>query len=92
MDQGRWSVVIAATLGLAIMMLAWAVAYSQPARKDPNNSLPSTNLSADGTVDRSSLPRPAPRFCKCPRRDQPPGAGCQSGRRKNLHCMPSIGS
>jgi predicted CXXCH cytochrome family protein len=62
MDQGRWSVVITATLGLAIMILAWAVAYSQPARKDPNNSLPSTNFSADGSVDRSSLPRPAPGF------------------------------
>jgi len=69
MDQGRWSVVIAATLGLAIMMLAWAVAYSSRA-EGSNNSLPSTNLSADGTVDRSSLPRPAP-VCKCPRRDHP---------------------
>jgi len=62
MGEGRRSVVITATLGLAIMILAWAVAYSQPARKDPSNSLPSTNFSADGSVDRSSLPRPAPGF------------------------------
>src|ERR1700736_2842495 len=62
MDQGRWSVVIAATLRLAILVLAWAAAHSQPAPKDPSKSLPSTNFSADGTVDRSSLPRPAPGF------------------------------
>jgi DmsE family decaheme c-type cytochrome len=61
-DEGRWSAVIAATIGLAILVLAWAVARSQPAQKDPSSSLPSTNFSADGTLDRSSLPRPAPGF------------------------------
>jgi cytochrome c553 len=43
-----------------VLVCTPAMGQSQPSHKD--NSLPSTNFSADGTVDRSGLPKPAPGF------------------------------
>ena len=62
MTLGRLSLSITASLGAVLLVCTFAVGQSQPSRDDVTKSLPSTNLSADGTVDRSNLPRPAPGF------------------------------
>src|SRR5882724_4922903 len=62
MTLGRWSVPIAIALGIVFPAYTPAMGQSQPAQNDTANSLPSSNLSADGPVDRSGLPRPAPGF------------------------------
>src|SRR5208282_5216073 len=62
MPVGRRSLLITVSLGAAFLVYKLAVGQSQPSRDDVAKSLPSTNLSADGTVDRSKLPRPAPGF------------------------------
>src|ERR1700676_1294213 len=54
MTFGRWSVLIAIAPGIVFLVCTSAMGQS--------NSLPSTNFSADGTVDRNALPRPAPGF------------------------------
>jgi hypothetical protein len=62
MRPGRLSASIVASLGLVLLVCTLAVGQSQPSRNDSANSLPPTNFSADGSVDRSGLPRPAPGF------------------------------
>ena len=62
MPLGRRSLLITVSLGAAFLVYRLAVGQSQPSRDDVANSLPSTNLSAGGAVDRSHLPRPAPGF------------------------------
>ena len=62
MILGRRSLSITASLGTVFLVCTLAVGQSQPSRDDVAKSLPSTNLSGDGTVDRSDLPRPAPGF------------------------------
>jgi hypothetical protein len=51
MSLGRWSVLI--PIGTLFRVCTPAMGQSQPSHRD--NSLPSTNFSADGTVDRSGL-------------------------------------
>ena len=60
MHQGRFGVAITAVL--ALVLFTWALGFAQnlPAH-EVANSLPSTNFSADRTVN-SNLPRPAPGF------------------------------
>src|ERR1700678_4563035 len=62
MTLGRLSLSIVASLGAVLLVCRLAAGQSQPSRDNAANSLPSTNLSADGTPDRSGLPRPAPGF------------------------------
>src|ERR1700681_3089315 len=62
MNLGRWSVLIAIALGIVFLVSTLAMGQSQPSQNGIANSLPSTNFSADGTADRSGLPRPAPGF------------------------------
>src|SRR3984893_13842499 len=62
MSAGRSSVLVVIALGIVFFVYALAMGQSQPSQNDITNSLPSTNLSADGTADRSGLPRPAPGF------------------------------
>src|SRR4030088_293068 len=62
MSVGRRSVLIEIALGIVFLGCTLAMGQSQPSQNGVANSLPSTNLSADGTRDRSRLPRPAPGF------------------------------
>ncbi len=62
MRLGRWSILIAGALGAVLLVCTLALGQSQTPAADRANSLPSTNFSADGSVDRSALPRPAPGF------------------------------
>src|SRR3984893_5506581 len=62
MPLGRWRVVIAIALGIVFLVCTPAMGQSQPSQNGTANSLPSTNFSADGTVDRSGLMKPAPGF------------------------------
>jgi len=55
MPLGRRSLSITASLGAVFLAYTLAVGQSQPSRDDFARSLPSTNLSADGTVDRSAM-------------------------------------
>jgi hypothetical protein len=71
MERARWSAMIATVLGLAIFLCASATAQSPPTHEDLKNSLPSTNFSADGSPDRSGLPRPAPGFANAHVADNP---------------------
>ena len=62
MSVGRWGVLIEIALGVVFLGCTLAMGQSQPSQNGTTNSLPSTNFSADGTVDRNGLPRPAPGF------------------------------
>jgi hypothetical protein len=62
MTLGRLSLSIAASLGAVLLVCRLAAGQSKLSRDNGANSLPSTNLSGDGTPDRSNLPRPAPGF------------------------------
>ena len=62
MILGRLSLSTAASLGAVFLACTWAVGQSRASSDEAAKSLPSTNLSSDGTVDRSDLPRPAPGF------------------------------
>ena len=62
MTPGRLTLSITATLGAMLLVCTSAVAQSWPSREEIANSLPPTSLSADGSADRSDLPRPTPGF------------------------------
>jgi hypothetical protein len=87
MDQGRWSAMVAVALGLAICLCAWAAAQSPTAREDSRNSLPSTNFSADGSLDRSGFPRPAPGFANARVAENPQAPGARAvGEKTCIAC------
>jgi hypothetical protein len=60
MSLGRWGVLI--KICTVFLVCAPTMGQSQPSQNGIANSLPSTNFSPDGTVDRTGLPRPAPGF------------------------------
>jgi DmsE family decaheme c-type cytochrome len=80
MRLGRWNLLITVMLGTVMLgvvlcLCAPAIGQSQPAQSKPAqddiaNSLPSTNLSTDGPVDRH-VPPPAPGFANATVADNP---------------------
>jgi hypothetical protein len=61
MPPGRLNLAIGSSLCAVLLVCTFtlAVGQSQSPHDEIRSSLPRTNLSADGTVDRSGLPRPA---------------------------------
>ena len=87
MTLGRLSLWITASLGPALLVCTFAAGQSQPSRDDVSKSLPSTNLSADDTVDRSNLPRPAPGFANAQVAVNPQAPGARAvGEKTCIAC------
>jgi len=57
MPPGRLNLVVGSSLG-AVLLVGLALGQSQPPHDDIGKTLPRTNLSSDGAVNRSGLPRP----------------------------------